>query len=235
MNNEQNRELQIFEHELFGGIRAVVKDGSPWFVRNDVCRVLDIVDARQAAARLKKNQRGVYSMYTSGGNQRMAIISEAGLFALIFTSRKPEAIEFQDWVCEEVLPSIRKTGGYSISADSMQLQLNILESRIRSLEIDKEVANAPVRRLSIPEFRKHLIDRYPYLTNSKVLGVLCEHGIIYLITDDAYWPTKYAISEGMFEIETEAYVSKKGVSGRYQRFYATPKGLVEISRILDGV
>jgi len=238
MNNEQNKELQTFEHELFGGIRAIIKDGSPWFIAVDVCRCLDHSNPRKAISHLKENQVSVTIGYTKGGKRQMNIISESGLYALIFKSRKPEALEFQDWVCEEVLPSIRKTGGYSISADSMQLQLDILESRIRSLEMDKEVANAPVRRLSISEFRKHLIDRYPYLTNIEILNALCERGILYirdvLLPERSYWATEYAIREGLFEVEIESCVTKKGEKYRFYSLFITVKGLDSVHDALRG-
>ncbi|WP_442775031.1 BRO-N domain-containing protein [Sphaerotilus montanus] len=95
-------------------VRAVLRDGEPWFVAADVCAVLEIVDVRQAVERLDDSERGGCTVPTPGGLQEVRAVNESGLYALIFTSRKPEAQRFRRWVTGEVLPSIRKTGGYSM-------------------------------------------------------------------------------------------------------------------------
>lgn len=95
-------------------VRAVLRDGEPWFVAADVCAVLEIVDIRQAVERLDNSERGGCTVPTPGGPQEVRAVNESGLYALIFTSRKPEAQRFRRWVTGEVLPSIRKTGGYRL-------------------------------------------------------------------------------------------------------------------------
>lgn len=102
-------------------VRTVIKDEEPWFVAKDVCVVLDI-DSTQIR-RLNEKQKGLHTIQTPGGNQQMAIINEAGLYKLMFTSRKPDAEKFTDWVTEEVLPSIRKHGAY-MTDDVLQRTLN---------------------------------------------------------------------------------------------------------------
>ena len=101
-------------------------DSQPWFVAKDVCDVLAHTNSRMALERLKAYEKGVTTVYTLGGNQEMAIISESGLYRLVLTSRKPEAEPFQDWVCQEVLPQIRKTGKYE-----PQPKLNIYAQRVQ--------------------------------------------------------------------------------------------------------
>jgi prophage antirepressor-like protein len=94
-------------------VRAIVgSDGEPWFVGIDVCRLLDIKKHHQALNRLKSDERGTCNLGTPGGLQDMIIVSEPGFYRLIFSSHKPEAERIQDWVYHEVLPSIRRTGGY---------------------------------------------------------------------------------------------------------------------------
>ena len=93
-------------------IRLIDRAGEPWFVLNDVCQVLGIDNSRMAARRLRDCEKGVTQIDTPGGLQEVAIVSEQGLYRLVMRSDKPEAREFQDWVVGEVLPSIRKTGGY---------------------------------------------------------------------------------------------------------------------------
>jgi len=93
-------------------VRVVLREDAPWFVAKDVCNVLDISDHHQAVERLDDDERGRYSIPTIKGLREAKVVSESGLYALIFTSRKPEARRFRRWVTGEVLPSIRRTGGY---------------------------------------------------------------------------------------------------------------------------
>lgn len=88
--------------------------GSPWFVAKDVCAVLEIGKYRDAVTRLDDDERGSVLVDTLGGKQEMSAVSESGLYALIFTSRKPEAKRFRKWVTGEVLPALRKYGTYSV-------------------------------------------------------------------------------------------------------------------------
>ena len=104
--------IKIFEREEFGTVRVVDVNGEPWFVAKDVCECLDIGNSRDAVAALDEDEKGVDSIDTPGGAQEMSIISEAGLYSLILRSRKPEAKAFKRWITHEVLPAIRKTGGY---------------------------------------------------------------------------------------------------------------------------
>lgn len=94
-------------------IRTAIIDDEPWFVAKDVCEVLRIADHTTATRDLENDEKGTHSMRTLGGNQTVLIVNESGLYALIFKSRKPEAKAFRKWVTSEVLPTIRKTGGYT--------------------------------------------------------------------------------------------------------------------------
>lgn len=105
---------QLFSYEG-QQLRTVVKDGEPWFVASDVCAVLEIANSRDAVARIKESWKDAVGITdTIGRNQTMTVISEPGIWKLAFTSRKAEAEKFTDWVAEEVIPSIRKTGTYSL-------------------------------------------------------------------------------------------------------------------------
>jgi len=92
-------------------VRTLVKGNEVWFVAADVCNVLDIKNPTQAVNRLKENQR---SMFNIGRQGEANCVNESGLYKLIFKSRKKEAEVFQDWVTEDVLPTIRETGSYNI-------------------------------------------------------------------------------------------------------------------------
>lgn len=105
-------QISIFRREGVD-IRVVTVDGEPWFVANDVARVLELENPRPSLALLDDDERGVHTIDTPGGQQSVTIISESGLYSLVLRSRRPEAREFKRWITREVLPAIRKTGGYT--------------------------------------------------------------------------------------------------------------------------
>lgn len=105
-------DMKIFENSEFGAVRVVDVNGEPWFVARDVCECLELGNPRTSIALLDEDEKGVHTMDTLGGAQEMSIVSEAGLYSLILRSRKPEAKIFKRWITHEVLPAIRKHGGY---------------------------------------------------------------------------------------------------------------------------
>ncbi len=104
--------LQLFEDADHDQFRVVDKDGDPWFVLSEVCKKLGIGNPSDVAATLDEDEKGIVTIDTPGGRQRVRIINESGLYSTILRSRKPEAKAFKKWITSEVLPSIRKTGGY---------------------------------------------------------------------------------------------------------------------------
>ena len=112
-------DLQIFENERFGRVRTIEQNGEPWFIARDVCECLSIGKYRDAVSRLEEDERGSVEVDTPGGRQGMTAINEYGLYNLILSSRKPEAKEFKRWITHEVIPAIRKTGGYISGAKEM--------------------------------------------------------------------------------------------------------------------
>lgn len=95
-------------------VRVIDRDGEPWFVAKDVCRILEISKYRDAVARLEADEKGPVVVDTPGGQQSMSAVNLSGLFALIFTSRKPEAKRFRKWVTSEVLPALYDRGSYTM-------------------------------------------------------------------------------------------------------------------------
>ena len=96
-------------------VRALLRDGEPWFVAADLAAVLDYSETAAMTRHLDDDEKGLSTVQTLGGPQEMTIISESGLYAAILKSRKPEARQFRRWVTGEVLPSIRKTGSYQMA------------------------------------------------------------------------------------------------------------------------
>lgn len=116
-------EVTVFKnlvHPEFGELRTVEIDGEPWFVGKDVATALGYTNSRDAiATHVFADDKGVESIDTLGGRQKMTIINESGLYALVFGSRLKIAKEFKHWVTSEVLPSIRKNGAYIRNQENM--------------------------------------------------------------------------------------------------------------------
>jgi prophage antirepressor-like protein len=117
----KDTELMTFTNDMIGELRGFIKDGEPWFLAGQVCRCLGIKNSREALRQIKEKRntfdvKGVISndilVESNGGKQKATIIPEKVLYELIFQSRKKKAYEFQVWVFDEVLPSIRKHGIY---------------------------------------------------------------------------------------------------------------------------
>lgn len=108
-----NTEIRTFDFHNNPVRTLTDKNGDPWFVAKDVCDILSLENSRKATAELDSDERNTVTISNGiPGNPNKTIISEPGLYKLIMRSRKPEAKEFQRWVTHEVLPTIRKTGGY---------------------------------------------------------------------------------------------------------------------------
>lgn len=137
-------DLQIFNYNG-NEVRTIQKDGEPWWVLKDVCTVLGIVDHKVAARRLEEDEVCQTPLTDSLGRmQEMTVINESGLYNVILRSDKPEAKPFRKWVTSEVLPSIRKNGGYianqenltpeQIVANALIVAQNIISQKDKQIE-----------------------------------------------------------------------------------------------------
>lgn len=134
-------------------VRTAVVGGRVYFVGKDVCDILEIKDHHQALERIKDSQKGWVDVPTPGGNQKAISVTEAGLYRLVFTSRKLEAENFSDWVCEEVLPSIRKTGSYNSGIDKAM----------------NEILNAPLDHKEQRKLITQVVNNYKYMQFNKIV------------------------------------------------------------------
>lgn len=119
MNN-----ITIFENDNFGKIRMVEEKGEPWFVLADLCKVLELSNPSKVAQRLDEDERSNFKLGRQGYG---VVVNESGMYAVILRSDKPQAKPFRKWVTSEVLPSIRKTGNYTVHQTE--------EIRRRNLEV----------------------------------------------------------------------------------------------------
>ena len=108
-------ELQIFQNPQFGEIRTILRNGEPWFVAADVCRALEISNPTDALKRLDDDERARFNL--GHPMNETNCVNEPGLYTLVLGSRKTEAKAFKRWITHEVIPSIRKTGGYGLPKD----------------------------------------------------------------------------------------------------------------------
>lgn len=116
------QKIKIFENGEFGKVRTIIKDGEPWFVGKDVAKILEYRNTKKALSdhvdeEDKYQGDGVTIRDPMGRVQHPTIINESGLYSLILSSKMPRAKEFKHWVTSEILPTIRRTGGYVASED----------------------------------------------------------------------------------------------------------------------
>jgi len=169
--------LQHFDFEG-AAVRTQMQGAEPWFVLSDVCRVLEIANSSQAAARLDDDEKGICNIYTPSGDQQMIIINESGLYSLILTSRKEAAKRFKKWVTAEVLPTLRRTGVYIMSPDDEDLP-SIADGKVFGMKVSK--VNAAARLISVanaiygPDAARALWEAEKGLPNisNKALTALC--------------------------------------------------------------
>ena len=146
---DMDKSLQVFQFE-HRDIRIVMKDGEPWWVAKDVCDVLEHSNSRMALEALDEDEKGVSKVYTPGGEQDMSVINESGIYTLIMRSNKPEAKRFRKWVTSEVLPTIRKTGSYSVRTDGANESMKradamLNNSRVRLAQLTWQIGRASCR------------------------------------------------------------------------------------------
>lgn len=139
-NASASSAMKLFENPLFR-VRVIMRCSDPWFVAKDACDCLKITNVSQACQTLDDDEKGIYKVYTLGGSQDMMLISESGLYALIMRSNKPEAKVFRKWVTSEVLPSIRKTGSYSVAQTTLAIPKTLPEAlRAYADEVERREA-----------------------------------------------------------------------------------------------
>ena len=170
--------MQLFTNEEFGDVRVIMRNGEPWFVAADVCRVLELSNVTVAMERLDEDEKAKLNLGLSGGDTN--VINEAGLYALVLSSHKPEAKNSKRWLTHEVIPTIRKTGGYSIQqayapATDAFKDAKTLADEIRSVNPNVQFGIALSKAVDVAE-KAHNVS----LQAMKELLPLAEHETGYL-------------------------------------------------------
>lgn len=238
-------DVQVFNNEQFGSIRASLSsDGQPWFVAKDVCDSLGIGKYRDALSRLDDDERGSLLVDTPGGPQTVGTVSEAGFYKLVMRSRKPEAKAFQRWVTHEVLPAIRRTGGYMVASqdetpeqimaravlvaqDTIERQKReIAELKPKALFADAVAASDGT--CLVGELAKMLKQNGVNMGQNRLFAWMREHGYLGKTGSNRNVPTQRAMEQGLFRIKETAVTHSDGhvtinrtpkVTGKGQRYF----------------
>lgn len=147
--------IEIFKNESFGEVRVAGTSENPLFCLTDICRILDIKNVGDCKSRLDQKGIVLTDTPTKGGIQSLVYINEKNLYKVIMRSDKPQAEPFQDWVCGDVLPTIRKTGSYSaqqqLTPSELILQLAQVnvenERKMRELEAKQDQLQAEIEEI----------------------------------------------------------------------------------------
>ena len=218
--------IQVFESGEFGKIRAMRgDDGEPMLVAKDICAALEIKNSRDALARLDDDEKGVVLTDTPGGEQQMQAVNEAGLYVLVLGSRKPEAKAFKRWVTHEVLPAIRRDGGYMAARDetpeeTMARALVIAQSTIdrqknRISELEPKALFADAVAASdgtclVGELAKMLRQNGVEVGQNRLFAMLREDGYLGNVGQNRNVPTQRAMDLGLFRIKETAVTHSDG-------------------------
>lgn len=214
-------ELQIFNSSEFGQIRTVTKDNEPWFVASDICKALELSNPTMAAQRLDEDERSKFNLGRQG---EAVIVNEFGLYNLVLASRKQGAKDFKRWITHEVLPSIRKSGGYIVGQEDMsdselmakallvaQKQIEqrnlIIERQKAQIEADKpktifaDAVSTSKNSILVGELAKLICQNGVQIGQKRLFQWLRDNGYLMKSGSSCNKPTQRYIEQGLFEIK----------------------------------
>ena len=241
-----NGEIQKFDFRG-ASLRTLADEaGEPWFVAKDVCDVLELSNVGQALARLDDDEKSSITLNDgTPGNPNRAIVSESGLYALVLASRKPEAHEFQRWVTHEVLPSIRKHGGYMAGQERMTPeQMALASMRWLQSKVDEQAKQLKAQEgkvlfanavesaktsILVGDLAKILKGNGVDIGQKRLFTWLREHGwLIKARGSSCNMPTQKSMDLGLFEIKETTVTHADGhttinktpkVTGKWQTYF----------------
>ena len=233
--------VKIFNSEEFGDVRTVTINGDPWFVGKDVAAALGFTNPRDAiSTHVFDEDKGVESIDTLGGKQKMTVINESGLYALVFGSRLKSAQRFKHWVTSEVLPAIRKTGSYQAPQGKELLALAVLEAQKTIEEQSKAIermkpkvifANAVETShtsILIGDLAKLLKQNGVDTGQKRLFEQLRNEGYLMKTGSSRNMPTQRYVADGLFQIKETVISNPDGsvrmtkttkVTGKGQQYF----------------
>jgi len=235
-------EMMIFNNPEFGSVRTVCIDGEPWLVGKDVAEILGYSNPRKALIdHVDADDKGVTKCDTLGGAQNLTVINESGFYSLVLSSKMPNAKKFKHWVTAEVLPTIRKTGGYVANEDVfVETYLPFADEPIKQLfKIQCRVINQLNNRIRQDEpkvkFADHVSDSTNLIDVNKMAKLCADHGIRIGRNRLFAWlrsrgilmggniPYQEYIDNGYFRVKESVYECN-GQTRTYQQTFVTGKG-----------
>lgn len=234
--------IQIFENERFGQIRTVMRDREPWFVGKDVANILEYRNgSRDINRHVEDEDKCKIMVFDGNQNKETIIINESGLYSLILSSRLPKAREFRRWVTAEILPVLRRTGGYVASEDMFienylpfaddavknLFKLNLmtirqLNEKIKAdqplVEFAEQVA-VTENLIDMNEMAKLAREKNVPIGRNRLFGWLRSRGI--LMGNNL--PYQRFIDRGYFAVK-ESVFETGSMSKTYQQTFVTGKG-----------
>lgn len=207
--------IQIFNNDEFGNIRTVNIDGEPWFVGKDVANALGYTNPQKAVRdHISVEDRGVNEMDTPSGKQNLTIINESGLYALIFGSKLESAQRFKHWVTSDVLPAIRKTGGYQTVPQGKELlALAVLEAqktieeqnhKINEMQpkaIFADAVSASETSILVGDLAKLICQNGYQIGQKRLFEWLRQNGYLMKCGSSRNMPTQRYLEQGLFEVK----------------------------------
>lgn len=238
------KDMLIFENQEFGAIRTMSDErGEPWFCAKDVCDALGYDQTHKAVKRHVEEGDGTKRPTpTTSGIQQMLFINESGLYSLILSSKLESARRFKHWVTSEVLPSIRKQGGYMVvrpdESDEaiMARALQIMQATLRRR--DEEIARLKPKA----DYADQVLDSVSCLTTTQVakgMGmtamelnrILCQKGIQYGQSGQYLLYASYA-RQGLAQNRTRTFLDLFGSVHTTSQLVWTEKGKEFIHKLL---
>ena len=236
--------IQVFQNHHYGRIRAMCdENGEPLFVAKDICAILDLGNPRSSIALLDDDEKGVHSVDTPGGKQQMTTVTEPGFYKLVMRSRTSEAKAFQRWVTHEVLPALRRDGGYMVARDEtpeqtmaravLLAQATIDRQRDRIAELEPKALFADAVAASdgtclIGELAKMMRQNGVEVGQNRLFAMLREDGYLGNVGQNRNVPTQRAMDLGLFRIKETAVTHSDGhvtisrtpkVTGKGQQYF----------------
>ena len=236
--------MQVFKNDQFGTVRAMRgEDGEPMFIAGDVAKILGYGDATHMTRRLEDDEKGLRSVETPGGTQMANVITEPGLYSAILGSRVPEAKAFKRWVTHEVLPALRRDGGYMVARDEtpeqtmaravLLAQATIDRQKERIAELEPKALFADAVAASdgtclVGELAKMMRQNGVEVGQNRLFAMLREDGYLGNVGQNRNVPTQRAMDLGLFRIKETAVTHSDGhvtlsrtpkVTGKGQRYF----------------
>lgn len=237
------QELQIFKDEEFGEVRTVTIDNEPWFVGKDVAAALGYSNTRDAISKhVHEDDKGVAKCDTPSGKQEMTVINESGLYALIFGSKLESAKRFKHWVTSEILPSIRKHGGYiagqenmsdeQLLAKALMVAQNKIEEnrrqieRMKPKEIFADAVSTSKQSILIGQLAKLICQNGHEIGQQRLFRWMRDNGYLMKHGSNYNMPMQRYVEQGLFEIKESAVTNPDGSVRMTKTTVVTGKGQV---------